>query len=244
VIVTMGRKSGSLTLGIGHAAGVTLSIIAEEFPAGPVALEQVCDVLEGSILKRRVAGRPDGVALVAEGVAERLTPEELQGLPGVHVSYDPHGHLRLHEVPLAKVLTHQIEQRFAARGEQMTMVDLDLGYELRCAHPVAFDRGYVRSLGWGAVHYLLSAEYAGGAIICLDFETDRTRPLLFADMLDEKGRTRVRMVDVDTQAYQVMREYMTRLERRDLEDPEMLRRLAEAAGTDPQTLRQRFERIH
>ena len=56
-VVVMGRKAGHLALGIGKAAGATLTVIGEEFPKERITLAEVCDVLEGAILKRRVLGR-------------------------------------------------------------------------------------------------------------------------------------------------------------------------------------------
>ncbi|MDA0746178.1 MAG: diphosphate--fructose-6-phosphate 1-phosphotransferase [bacterium] len=226
-VVAMGRKAGHLTLGIGKASGATLSIIAEEFPDGPVSLDDVCTVLEGAILKRRSMGRHDGVALIAEGIGERLDPEELKNIPGVEVEYDPHGHIELREIPLATILKRKIEERFEKRGDKITTVNITMGYELRCAPPIPFDCEYVRDLGWGAVKYLLSEEYSGGAIVCLD--GGRVRPLMFKDVMDaETGRTQVRLVDVHTETYQVAREYMIRVYEEDLKNPELVEKMAQA----------------
>jgi|SaaInl7_200m_RNA_FD_contig_21_456184_length_2963_multi_15_in_0_out_0_2 ATP-dependent phosphofructokinase / diphosphate-dependent phosphofructokinase len=238
-VVTMGRKAGHLTLGIGKAAGATISVIAEEFPEGKLSLDEVCDVLEGAMLKRRVQGRSDGVALIAEGIAERLDPEELKDIPGVEVEYDPHGHIELREIPLATILKRRIEERFAKRGDKMTAVGVTLGYELRCAAPIPFDCEYVRDLGWGAVDYLLSDDYSGGAIVSLD--GGRIRPIPFDEMMDpETGRTQVRMVDVKTESYRVARDYMIRLDKDDLTDDECTAALAKEAGVDAQAFRDRF----
>ncbi len=238
LVVTMGRKAGHLTLGIGKAAGATLSIIAEEFGDDQVSLDAVADVLEGAILKRRVMGRPDGVALMAEGIAEHLDPNELKDLPGVEVEYDPHGHIELREIPLAKLVAERVEARFKARGQKMTVVDLDLGYELRCAPPIPYDCEYVRDLGWGAVTYVLSDEYAGGAIVCWD--DGRLRPRPFAQMMDpDTGRTRVRMVDIDTESYKVATEYMIRLDGDDF-NGERLEALAKEAGETPKDFKARL----
>ena len=157
LVVCMGRHAGHLTLGIGKAAGATVSVIAEEFPEGTITLDQVGDVLEGAIIKRRAMGLSHGVALVAEGIGERLDPDELKDIPGVEVEYDDHGHLQLREVPLARVLSRILNQRLKARNAKATVVDVTLGYELRCAPPIPFDGEYCRDLGWGAVTYLLSA---------------------------------------------------------------------------------------
>ena len=66
-VIAMGRKAGHLALGIGKAAGTTLTLISEEFPA-PIRLKTIVDTLAGAIIKRLSEGRRDGVAVIAEGV--------------------------------------------------------------------------------------------------------------------------------------------------------------------------------
>ncbi|MFH1569087.1 MAG: diphosphate--fructose-6-phosphate 1-phosphotransferase [Gemmatimonadota bacterium] len=239
LVIAMGRKAGHLALGIGKAAGATVTLIAEEFPAGKISFDQVLDVLEGAILKRRLTGRDDGVAVIAEGIAERFDEKELEAIPGVALERDEHNHIRLQEIPLGRMLAQRLEARFGARGEKMTIVNLDLGYELRCAPPIPYDCEYVRDLGWGAVQYVLSPQYDGGAIVC--YLDGQLRPLPFGQMMDPAtGRTRVRMVDVKGSQYQVALEYMIRLQQADLEDREQLGRLALEAQMEPEDFRQRF----
>ena len=97
-LVVMGRTAGHLALGVGKAAGATLSVIPEEFP-GLVHLETVGDLLEGAILKRQALWeRQDGVAVVAEGLLERMPAEELTSIEGVRILHDSYGHLRLAEL--------------------------------------------------------------------------------------------------------------------------------------------------
>src|SRR5512142_1512247 len=115
-VVVMGRTAGHLALGIGKAAGVTVTIIPEEFN-GPVHLDAVCDILEGSILKRKALwNRADGVAVIAEGLLERVPAEELSKIEGVRIEHDSYGHLRLAELDLAYLLKTLVERRFAGRG--------------------------------------------------------------------------------------------------------------------------------
>ncbi len=242
-VVVMGRKAGHLALGIGKAAGATVTVIGEEFPKERISLSEVCDVLEGAILKRRVLGRKDGVAVIAEGIGEKLDPEELAKIPGVEVEYDPHGHIRLAEIPLATILKREIQRRFAERGEKMTIVDVTLGYELRCAPPIPFDIDYTRTLGYGAVKFLLSEpeneKLQLGGMVCLD--SGRIRVLPFDELRDPvTGRTRIRLVDIHSEHYRVAREYMIRLERSDLESPQMLAKLAEAAKMTPEQFKAKF----
>jgi 6-phosphofructokinase 1 len=245
-VVAMGRKAGHLALGIGKAAGATVTVIGEEFPKEKITLAEVCDVLEGSILKRRALGRKDGVAVIAEGIGEKIDPEELAKIPGVEVERDPHGHIRLGEIPLATILKREIQRRFKERGEKMTIVDVTLGYELRCAPPIPFDIDYTRTLGYGAVKFLLSEpkddRVKEGGMVCL--VGGRLEILPFDELRDPvTGRTKVRLVDINSEHYKVAREYMIRLEREDLENPEMLAKLAAAAKMTPEEFKKKFAHV-
>ena len=88
-VVAMGRKAGHLALGIGKAAGATLTLIPEEFRERPVRLASVADILAGAIIKRLSEGREDGVAVIAEGLAEIMNPDDFAALASV--SRDEHG---------------------------------------------------------------------------------------------------------------------------------------------------------
>ena len=242
-VTAMGRAAGHLALGIGKAAAATLSIIPEEFQGDRISVSQVCDVLETAILKRRVMGKNRGLAVVAEGVAEKFDPEELAGIPGVEVSRDQHGHLRLGDIQLEKALRREVQRRFESRGETLQIVDLNVGYELRSYPPIPFDIDYTRSLGYGAAKFLLSgldqsSEVSGG-LICL--VEGRIEALPFSQFRDPStGRTKVRTVDINGDGYRVARKYMIRLEKSDLADSDMCRKLADAAGLSPEAFVQRY----
>jgi 6-phosphofructokinase 1 len=249
-VVVMGRAAGHLALGIGKATGATLTIIPEEF-SGPVHLETVCDILEGAILKRRALwNRDDGVAVIAEGLLERVPAEELSSIEGVRIVHDSYGHIRLAELDLAYILKTLVEHRFASRGSPMTIVHKYIGFEVRSASPVAFDCEYVRALGYGAVEFLLDPDpetkKLSGALVCL--VDGKHQYLDFAALLDPKtGKSRIRVVDVAKPSYKIAREYMIRLETEDLEG-EKLRLLAQAASSPsqrcaPEEFRSRFEHL-
>ena len=242
-VVAMGRSAGHLALGMGKAAGATLTVIPEEFPSDRTTVGQVCDVLEGAILKRRVMGRERGLAIIAEGIAEMLDPEELANLPGVEVNYDQHGHIRLDEIPLEKILKREIQDRFQRRGEDIGIVDRTIGYELRSASPIPFDVDYTRTLGHGAVRCLLSASeenpWADGGLVCL--EDGHLKVLPFEELRDPiTQRTRIRRVDIHSESYRVARDYMIRLEKVDLADPDKKLRLATAAKMTPDEFERQF----
>ena len=246
IVIAMGRAAGHLALGIGKSAGATLTIIPEEFTSERIGVSDVCDVLETAILKRRVMGKNRGLAVIAEGVAEKFDPEELASYPGVEVSQDQHGHIRLGEIQLEKILKRAIQKRFEDRGETLPIIDSTVGYELRSYAPIPFDIDYTRSLGFGAARALLSEpseQYpAQGGLICMVGGDIRVMP--FDQLRDPStGRTRVRTVDVDGESYLVARKYMIRLEKSDLEDCEMKSRMAAAAGMTPDEFGNRFGNV-
>lgn len=242
-IVAMGRHAGHLALGIGKASASTITVIPEEFRQKTVSLSEVCDVLEGSILKRRLSGRPDGIAIIAEGIATRFNMKDLRKISGVEIPRDEYGNIRLADLPLARILRAEVEQRFTERGEAMSIVDLTLGYELRSAAPIPFDIDYTRTLGHGAVRFLLTRsdddQTSRGAMICLVGSELRAVP--FDDIQDtETGKTTVRMVDMDSLYYDVARRYMIRIESSDLEDAHTLNQLAAEASMQPEAFKRRF----
>jgi 6-phosphofructokinase 1 len=231
-VTVMGRHAGHLALGIGGSAAATLTVVGEEFPDGQVSLDHVADILEGSILKRRSHGRDHGVALLAEGIAEKLDPATLGD-----VERDAYGNVRLTDFDLARTLKDRVTQSLRARGIDVTIVAKDLGYELRCAPPGATDIQYCRSLGYWATRFLLD----GGSNAMVTIQAGRLVPIPFAVMLDPKtGRIRVRYVDLESEAYQTLNAYMIRLKPEDFDNPETLTAIAKAGNLTETELRSRF----
>ncbi len=228
-VIMMGRKAGHLALGSGMSAGATVTLIPEEFEAGKkIRLDHVARILEGSIVKRRAQGANDGVAVIAEGVAEFLDPDDLGMLKDVE--RDEHGHIRLADVPLGKVLATSVKEALSARGISVAIGTKDVGYELRCAAPCAFDREYTRDLGAGAVDLLRGGR--SGALVTR--QQGNIVPLDFGELMDaETGRTRVRMVEAGTDFYAHARALQTRILSSDLDDVERLASLAAASGQTP-----------
>ncbi len=224
-VILMGRKSGSLALGAGMAAGAPVSVIPEEFPGDVIRLADVVRVIEGSVVKRLSVGRRDGVAVIAEGVAERFDPSDLEMLKDVE--RDEHGHIRLAEVPLGKVLRNAVSESLATRGIKIATGEKDVGYELRCGKPCAFDRDYTRDLGAGAVVMLLE----GQTDVMITRQSNRIVTVPFSDLMDpETGRTRVRMVDIESDWFRCARLLQTRVEPSDLTDAASRERLAKAGN--------------
>jgi ATP-dependent phosphofructokinase / diphosphate-dependent phosphofructokinase len=236
-VVVMGRTAGHLALGIGKAAGATLTLIPEEISRDTISLDELARLLEGAILKRRVMGQRHGLAVIAEGIGTKLDAEELARVPGVVVENDPYGHIRLGEIPLATILRRGVQKRFAARGQSISIVDATLGYELRSAPPIPYDMDYTRTLGYGAVQFLMSEperpDLRHGGLVCLD--QGHLHALPFDGLRDpDTGRTRVRTIDIKSEHYKSARQYMIRLEPHNLSNVEMRYQLAQAAHMSPE----------
>jgi 6-phosphofructokinase 1 len=234
-VTVMGRHAGHLALGIGGSAGATVTVIAEEFESPQISLDQLADVLEGAIIKRRAHGREQGVAILSEGLAEKLDPQTLGP-----VERDAYGNVRLAELDLGRLLKERVSASLKARGIDVTIVAKDLGYELRCAPPGAHDIQYCRSLGYWATRFLLE----GGSNAMVTIQAGRLVPVPFGLMMDPKtGRIRVRYADVESEMYQTLTAYMIRLKPEDFEKPETVAALARAGNLDPAEFTRRFSRV-
>jgi 6-phosphofructokinase 1 len=237
-VVAMGRSAGHLALGIGKASGATITVIPEEFGGKTIKLRQIVDIVAGAIIKRRSYGRPDGVAVLAEGLVEYLDQAELEKY--ADVERDEHDHIRLAEINFGELVKKQVRERLSALGVNATIVDKDIGYELRCTDPVPFDMEYTRDLGYCAAKYLLE----GGSGAMVTIQNGVFKPKSFDEMVDPKtGKTRVRLVDIDTEYYKIARRYMLRLRKDDFDNAEQLGKLAKAVGLDVDRFREEFEHV-
>jgi 6-phosphofructokinase 1 len=235
IVVAMGRKAGHLALGIGKAAGATLTLIAEEFPSETIAFADICDIVEAAIIKRRAMDSHFGVAVLAEGLIGKLEPKEVQELQDVE--RDEHGHIRFAEVDLARKVKVEVQGRLSHHGLRVTIVNKNIGYELRCADPIPFDGAYCRDLGFSAIKFLMD----GGTQAMISVQGGRMVPLSFNEIREpETGKTRIRMVNVNSESYRVAREYMLRLDPKDFADPSWIEKMAHAANMSSAEFRGRF----
>jgi 6-phosphofructokinase len=233
-VSSMGRKAGHLALGIGKAAGATLTLIPEEF-GERISFRAIVDTLAGAIIKRLRGGRRDGVAVIAEGVVLGIDPSELAEVG--ELTRDEHGNPRLAEIDIGQILRRAVSERLAALGLAPTIVSKNLGYELRCADPTPQDMEYTRDLGYCAAQYLLE----GGTAAMVSIQGGQFVPIPFTDLIDAAtGRARIRLVDVHSSRYLIARRYMIRLAREDFESRDDLESLARVAGLEPEAFREQF----
>ncbi len=235
IIVMMGRNAGHLALSAAHSAGATLAVVAEEFGDTKIPLDRLARLVEGAMLKSTAEGRDYGVIVLAEGLGESLDPADLASVPDLPL--DEHGHIRLAEFPLGHLVRARVREGFEKHGLSATIVVKDVGYELRCVAPNAFDQNYTRDLGSGAVKTLLS----GTSNVMITRQNQKIVALPFAEILDPKtGKTRVRMLDTGVESFKTAMALQTRLGPDDLEDPDRAKRIAAVSDLDLAALKQRF----
>jgi 6-phosphofructokinase len=246
VVVSMGRAAGHLALGIGKASAATVTIIAEELQNKEVNLELICDIIIGSMIKRKAQGKGYGLAVLAEGLMEKIGEENLRAVmarnPGKFgdIELDAFGHLRLGEIEFGRMVRTFLAARLKELGLKFDMIDKDLGYELRCADPIPFDAEYTRNLGYGAVKFLLSPRAESSGVV-ITFVGGTMVPRPFQEMIDPKTKKmRPRLVDMAGENYEVARRYMIRLEKSDFEDPARLEKLAAVVKMTPAQFTERF----
>lgn len=215
LLIAMGRKAGHLALGIGLSSGAPLTIIPEEFSdSEQIEAEKLTDMIVGSILKRQAAGQNYGVAVLAEGLAEKLSPDSCPELASCE--RDPHGHIRFAELDFGGMVKRMVIARMKELGlSKITVVEKNVGYELRCCRPTAFDLEYTRSLGFSAVDFLLEGKSGFMAAKI----RDELRAILFEDFIDPKtSRAKVRLVETSSSVYRVARSYQDRLATEELSE--------------------------
>ena len=233
-ITTMGRHTGHLALGIGKASGATITLIPEEFREKKLKFSKVADILEGSIIKRLAQRHPHGVAILAEGIADKIDIRELSKYE--RTGKDEMGEVKLSEVQLGRIMEYFVSKNLESRGIKVKIIFKNIGYELRAADPIPFDAEYTRNLGYSAVKFLLK----GGTGAMITFYEGRLKAIPFRKMIDPvTKRTKLRYVDIKSEPYMVGREYMVRLEKEDF-IPKNLSRLAKAGRMSVGEFKKRF----
>ena len=220
-------------LASGRQQGQPLRFIPEEFPENKLPVSKVAAILAGSIVKRLAMERDHGVAVMAEGLIEKL---DIRADDLGQFDKDEMGRMRLSEIHLGEILKNAVKRILDRWGLKTTVVDKDIGYELRAADPIPFDIEYTRNLGYGAVRFLLS----GGSGATITSYRGHLTPVPFEELMDpETGKAKIRPVDIDSATYEVARKYMIRLEPQDFEGDHLLS-LCDVLEAEPDAFKEVF----
>lgn len=195
IISAMGRTCGSLALGIGEATHCPMTIIPEMFNKTQVTLDKIIRLTVSAILKRKVMGISYGTAIAAEGLFHNEEVAKEAAEEGVHFSYDEHGHPELGKISKAVLFNELLEKKFAKIGLKVKSRPVEIGYDVRCQDPVAYDLTYCTELAMGV--YQLFSEGKTGCMVYVD-AYGNVSPLYLSDLQDpETGKIPPRIVDIN-----------------------------------------------
>ena len=194
VVAAMGRSAGHLAFGIASACHYPMIIIPEMFNKTKITIDKIVSLIVSSIVKRKLMNMDYGVAMVSEGVFHSLDEEEILK-SGINFSYDDHGHPELGKVSKAEMFNTLLEKRCKALGLKVKSRPVEIGYEVRCQTPCAFDLVYCSQLGMGV--YKLFSEGKTGCMVYISQE-GYVSPLYLKDLQDpETGKIPPRLVDIN-----------------------------------------------
>ncbi len=180
VLAAMGRSAGHLAFGIGSACHYPMIVIPEMFNKTTITVDKIVNLVVSAIIKRKIMGMDYGAAIISEGVFHELSAEECKK-SGVTFSYDDHGHPELGKVSKAHIFNEMLENKLKALGIKVKSRPVEIGYEVRCATPVAYDLVYCSQLGMGV--YKLFAQGNTGCMVYVNQE-GMVWPLYLKDLED------------------------------------------------------------
>lgn len=195
VVSAMGRSAGHLALGIAGACHYPMVVIPEFFNRTEITVDKIINMVVSSIIKRKLMGISYGAAMISEGVFHSLSDEEIKN-SGIHFSYDAHGHPELGKVSKAHIFNDLLERKLAAIGLGVKTRPVEIGYEVRCHTPIAFDLTYCSQMGMGV--YKLFNEGHTGCMVYVD-QQGNVKPLYLQDLQDPiTGKIPPRLVNVES----------------------------------------------
>lgn len=213
VISSMGRSAGHLAFEIGASCHFPIIVIPEMFNKTKITLSKIVNLIISSMVKRKIDGIDHGVAIVSEGIFHTLDSEEIKNC-GIDFTYDAHGHPELGNVSKAHIINVLVQRKLKELDIKIKSRPVELGYELRCHRPVAFDLTLCTVLGMG-VKKLYEEGYKG-CIVSTTRDAE-IKPLFMKDIEDETGKIPPRLVDINTEFAQLVMSDMHVLTERDYE---------------------------
>ncbi len=192
VLAAMGREAGHLAFGIGAACHFPMIVIPEMFDKVEVTFDRIINLVISAIIKRKIEGVDYGVAIISEGVFHFMSDEEISN-SGINFTYDDHGHPELGNVSKAHIFNVLLQNKLKELGIGVKSRPVELGYELRCVQPNAYDLMYCGMLGFGVKK--LYDEGRTGCMVTAD-SVGKIAPLYLDDVADESGKVQPRLVDM------------------------------------------------
>jgi 6-phosphofructokinase 1 len=195
VVSAMGREAGHLAFGIGISCHYPMIIIPEMFNKTKITFDAITKMIISSMIKRRLLGIDYGVAVISEGVFHFMSDEEIEGT-GINFTYDDHGHPELGNVSKAHIFNMLVQRKLKKLNISVKSRPNEIGYELRCVRPIAYDLSYATLLGTGVMK--LFQEGNTGCMVMVTPKGD-VLPLYLKDVADEKGKVKPRLVNMESE---------------------------------------------
>jgi ATP-dependent phosphofructokinase / diphosphate-dependent phosphofructokinase len=195
VISAMGREAGHLAFGIGTSCHFPMIIIPEMFNKTKITFEKITNMIISSMVKRRILGLDYGCAIISEGVFHFMSDQEIIDT-GINFTYDDHGHPELGNVSKSHIFNMLVQQKLKTLRIKVKSRPNEMGYELRCCRPIAYDLSYATLLGLGV--YKLYSEGITGCMVTTDRKGDVT-PLFLKDVEDANGKVKPRLVNIESE---------------------------------------------
>lgn len=195
ILSAMGREAGHLAFGIGAACHFPMIVIPEMFNKTNITFDKIINLVISSILKRKILGIGYGVAVISEGVFHFMSDEQIKS-SDINFTYDEHGHPELGNVSKAHIFNVLLQKKLKELEIKIKSRPVELGYEIRCVMPVAFDLMYCALLGYGVKK--LFDDGVTGAMVTSDPKGD-IEPLYLKDLTDSKGKIKPRLVNMKSQ---------------------------------------------
>lgn len=195
IVSAMGREAGHLAFGIGAACHYPMIIIPEMFDKSRCSFDKIVNLVISSIIKRKILDIKYGAAIISEGVFHFMTDTEIKST-NLSFTYDDHGHPELGNVSKAHIFNMLVQRKLKEIGLNVKSRPVELGYELRCVTPSAFDLLYCSLLGIG-VKRLFEKGFTG-CMVTADPKGD-IRPLYLKDVEGDNGKVKPRLVDINSE---------------------------------------------
>ncbi len=194
VVSTMGRSAGHLAFGIGTACHFQMMIIPEMFYKTEITFNKLINLMVSSIVKCKIEGIEYGVILISEGVFHFMDEKEIIN-SGINFTYDEHGHPELGNLSKSNIFNYLLQLELKKLGINIKSRPVELGYELRCCPPIAFDLTLCSLLAIGVKK--LYDEGISDCIVSANSKGDIS-PLYLKDFEDKNGKIPPRLVDINS----------------------------------------------
>ncbi len=214
VVSAMGREAGHLALGIGIASRYPMIVIPEMFENVAITFDRINKMMISSMVKRRIMGLDYGCIVISEGVFHFMSDEEILN-SGIEFTFDAHGHPELGNVSKAHIFNILLQKELKKLNLKFRSRPVEIGYEVRCCPPTAFDLKYCTNLGSG-VKVLFDKGEKGCIVVATNMGA--IKPLYLKDISGDDGKVKPRLVDIHLEEFSMVFNNMEYIREADAEE--------------------------